>query len=136
MSRFLSVLLISFSLISSVGSAQEASLKQNMKAIDKLVKAIKLTVADPSQNANNASLASQIVPLFQATQRQVPEAIGELPADHQARAVEGYHQMIQQEIDLAQALQAAFQANDNAQAAAILKKMLDLKSDGHDQFDP
>jgi hypothetical protein len=136
MSRLFSLLLISFSLISSASFAQNASLKQNMKAIDKLVKAIKLTVADPAQNTNNTGLASQIAPLFQAALQQMPDMIGDLPADQQARAVEGYHHMIQQEIEMAQNLQAAFQANDNAQAGVVLKKMLELKSDGHDQFDP
>lgn len=115
-------------------SATTVTIKQEMKIIGGLMKKIGQTSTDASLNAQNADFAGQVAEAFQATLNLVPDSIAQLPADQQAQAIQGYRQLIQQEIDLAKALQQAFAANDNAKVADILKQMNDIKKDGHGQF--
>ncbi len=116
--------------------AQDATLKQNMKEISKLVKAIAASVTAGTVSANDVAASERIVVLFQATQKQSPDFISEVPADQQATLLQQYQHMIQQEIDLVNQLHEALAKNDVAAANAILTKMNDLKKEGHDRFDP
>ena len=100
------------------------SLKDNMSAIGKAVKAITLAVNDKTQNSASAAQAKKLEQLFTAVLSQEPDKIAQMPADQQAPALAQYKTLIQQEITDSQRLQTAFATNDNASAAAILQDML------------
>ena len=112
------------------------SLKQNMKQIEKNLKAIAAAINDASQNQNIATLAEQAAELFQTAYSQVPESVSDLPAGQQQEAMQGYQQEIQKGIDLCTQLQNALLNNDNATAMQLLKTLSQLKQEGHDQYNP
>jgi hypothetical protein len=112
------------------------NLGSSMKQIGILVKSISTSINDSSKNSDSASSAEQLVTLFASVQTQVPDFITSLPADQQEAAIADFKSMIQQEIDLSQALDKAFQTNDNAGAALILNKMQELKHQGHSKYNP
>jgi len=113
-----------------------SSLKKNMKQAGTLFKSIGGTVKDPTKNLENAKSAEQMAEIFNLVLAQIPEAVQEMPEAQRAAAIADYQAMIQQEIQFCTELQAAFLANNNDLAAQIYQKMKDLKSEGHDRFDP
>lgn len=145
MRQLLALAMMAFALTTTTAFAQESStdmtteatsIKQNMKSANTLFKLIGATLNDPSKNADNAKNAADMIPYFQAAQTMTPDHIHDIPAAQQAAALKGYQDALQKVIDHCAALQQAFLANDNAQAAAIYAEMKKLKSDGHDQYDP
>ena len=112
------------------------SLEANMKEAGDLFKGIGASIKDAAKNMDNAQAAAQISALFKLTKEQTPEHMKEIPETHRVEALKSYQDMIQQCIDLANQLQQAFLAGDNAGANAIYRQLKDLKQDGHDQFDP
>jgi uncharacterized Zn finger protein len=138
--------LLSFSLTFTTFSAfaQDAtapagealSLKQNMKAADKLFKAITATAGDAAHNAENAENALMMAGYFQQTLAQFPDAIKDMPAAQQEAALADYKNRIGQVVTLAGQLHDAFVANDNAAAVSLCQKLKDLKHAGHDKYNP
>ncbi|MDG0817218.1 cytochrome b562 [Bdellovibrio svalbardensis] len=125
-------------LLPAASFAQDASssLKQNMKQIGSLTKQIVATVKDSSKDQDNANKSAQLVALFQLVYNQAADGVQDIPADQQQAAIEDFQNLIQQEIDLATQLQAAFASNDTNAAATILQQMNDIKHEGHDKYNP
>ena len=105
-----------------------------MDSIGAEMKIIVANLNDSSKNADSAKQAAQLVTLFTTALNQTPDSINSLPATQKAAAIQGYQGLIQKEINDAQVLESAFQANNNAQAGTILQDMNTLKSQGHGQF--
>jgi len=124
------------SMLPTLAATPGGSLKQNMKAAEKNLKAIAATVNDPSKNQENAALAYDAAAYFHMTYSQVPESISDLPASRQQAALQGYQAEIRKSVEACVNLQQALLANDNATAAQILKSLSDLKDEGHDQYNP
>ena len=140
MRKIFALTLMTLSFTGLTAFAQDAesagSLEHNMKEIGTLFKAIGGGIKDASKNAENAEASGKISALFKLTKEQTPSHFDEIPEAKRADAFKGYQEMIQQCIDLADQLQQAFLANDNASADQIYRKMKDLKQDGHDEYDP
>ncbi|MBS1972254.1 MAG: hypothetical protein JSU04_18255 [Bdellovibrionales bacterium] len=141
MRKFFALTLMTLTMVTTAAFAQDAgpaagSLKHNMKEAGTLFKAIGATIADTTKNADNAQRAGQMADLFKLALNQTPDHLSEIPEAQRAEALKGYQEMIQKVIDHSLALQQAFLNNDNATAATIYKEMKELKSDGHDQYDP
>lgn len=141
MRKFFALTLMTLTMAATAAFAQDAepaagSLKHNMKEAGTLFKAIGQTINDASKNAENADKAAQMAELFKLAKNQTPDHMSEIPASHQAEAIQAYQDLMQKVIDHSLALQQAFLNNDNATANALYKEMKDLKQDGHDQFDP
>jgi hypothetical protein len=134
MKRFASLFLL-FAVAQSTQAA-DSSLKDDMSAIGKLVKAITLASSDSSRNSASAAQAKQLVALFTATQSITPDTLAQMPQDQQAAALADYKSLLQREIDAAGELENAFLNNNNASAAAILQEMQKTKSDGHKKYKP
>ena len=109
-------------------------LKDNMKALGKLYKAIQATVGDRGQNTANADSAGKMVVLFQAVGKQMPDSIAQLPPDQQKAALADFQRLINEEQKLSESLKAAFAAGDNTSAANIVNKMNLDKKEGHDKY--
>lgn len=112
------------------------SLKQNMKAAEKNLKAIAATVNDSSKNQENAALAYEAAAYFHLTYSQVPDVIGDLPADRQEAALQGYQTEVRKVVEACVNLQQALLANDTATATQILKDLNGLKESGHEEYNP
>jgi len=139
MRAFLTLVLMTLSLTATSAFAQDASaasLKQNMKQIGTLFKAMSTTINDSSKNQDNAKAADQILGLFKLVINQVPDAIEQMPSDQQAAAITDFKSLIQKEIDYTTQLENAFLSNDNAAAAKIYQEMKDTKADGHQKYNP
>lgn len=141
MRKFFALTLMTLTMVTTAAFAQDAepaagSLKHNMKEAGNLFKAIGATIADTAKNADNAQRAGQMADLFKLALNQTPDHLSEIPEAKRAEALKGYQEMIQKVIDHSLALQQAFLNNDNATAATLYKEMKELKSDGHDQYDP
>jgi hypothetical protein len=111
-----------------------ASLKNNMKQIGTIYKALAVSVKDLSQNAQSAAKAGNLVQLFGLVMQQVPDTISSLAPDQQAAALADFKRMIQIEIDHAMALEKAFESNDNAAALSIITEMGATKKEGHSKY--
>lgn len=112
------------------------SLKQNMKQLGVLNKQITASSTDTNKNQQNAANAGQMVMIFKLVYDQAEDAVHGVPPDKKNAAIELFHKLTQEEIDLSTQLQASFQANDNYTAVRILQKMNEIKHEGHDRFDP
>ncbi len=141
MRKFFALTLMTLAMATTAAFAQDAepaagSLKHNMKEAGSLFKLIGATISDTSKNTENAQRAGQMADLFSLALSQTPDHLSEIPEGKRAEALKGYQEMIQKVIDHSLALQQAFVNSDNATAARIYKEMKELKSDGHDQYDP
>jgi hypothetical protein len=114
--------------------ADVASLKDNMKALGGLYKAIKASVADRGQNTANAQNADKMIALFKAAREQIPDSITSLPAPAQKAAIADFQRLIDAETQFATDLKAAFAAGNNTAAAGIVNKMDLDKKEGHDKY--
>jgi hypothetical protein len=114
----------------------QADLKQDMKQIGVLFKAINAQVSDATMDSDSASKADQLVALFTQAQSEIPDSVSALPADQQAAAESQFQAAIQKEIDSARALAAAFRAGDSGMIQTLLADMTATKKDGHSTFDP
>ncbi|QDK36697.1 cytochrome b562 [Bdellovibrio sp. NC01] len=113
---------------------QTGSLKQNMKAAEKNLKAIAASINDSSKNEANAALAYDAALYFRATYDQVPENISDLPSSQQAAAMQGYQAEIRKVVEACVNLQKALLAGDTATATQLLKDLSHLKDTGHDEY--
>lgn len=126
------VLLMSSAFAQELGSS--ASLKENMKQLGTLFKAIGSSVNDASQNAKNLENSQQMTALFKVAIQQIPETIADLPDGEKEAALQDYQEMISQEVTLSEQLQQAFANNDNATAAKVLQQMGSVRKDGHGKY--
>ncbi len=78
------------SLLPTLAANPGGSLKQNMKAAEKNLKAIAATINDSSKNQENAALAYDAAAYFHMTYSQIPDSIAELPASRQQEPLQGY----------------------------------------------
>lgn len=111
-----------------------SSLKQNMKKISNLFKALGSAVSDPSLNGESAQNADQLTALFIEAQNMIPDSIASLSGAEQNAALSDYKSMLQSEADLSKRLSAAFKKNDNNGASALLNQINSLKKDGHNKY--
>ncbi|QDK38129.1 cytochrome b562 [Bdellovibrio sp. NC01] len=125
-------LMMSSAFAQELGSS--ASLKQNMKQLGTLFKAIGSSVADSSQNSKNLEKSQQMTVLFKIVAQQVPETIADLPDGEKEAALKDYQDLMSQEVALSEQLQQAFANNDNAMAAKILQHMGDIRKNGHGKY--
>lgn len=117
-------------------SVTAGSLKQNMKAAEKDLRAIAATINDASKNQENAALAAEAAEYFQLTLSQVPEAVSDIPEDRQQAALQGYQAEINKAVALCVKLQQALLANDTATAIQTLKDLSEEKETGHGEYNP
>lgn len=136
MRKLFALTLVTLSLTAFASFAEEGSLKDHMKKIGDIFKTMGGSLSDTSKNTENADAAAQISALFKLTLEQTPEHLQDIPEAKRAEAFKSYQELIQQCIDLADQLAQAFANNDNATATKIYRQLKDLKSDGHDEFDP
>ncbi len=134
LSTFALVLVFGFSIAFAQESA--SSLKNNMKQIGPLFKAIALSVSDPSKNADNIDKTKQLILLFKNTLTLIPDSVSQLPETQRADSITQFQNLINDELTNTNLLQVALIANDNATAAGIVQKMTVTKKEGHTRFDP
>ena len=130
MKQLILLLIITFSL----STFAEESLKDTMKQMGKIFKALGISAVDPKQNAQSAQATEKLVALIDKATKQPPDIIDTLPDDQKKTAKDDYNRMINQELDAAKALHQAFLKNDNATAVKILKQMAQTKQEGHEEF--
>lgn len=112
------------------------SLKTTMKAMGTRMKAVAAQMNNPAQNENSALVLEEVSTLALHAKTFIPAVIEEMADEQKANATIEYNQQLDNVANLALQASAAFRANDNATAVAIMSQLNQAKRDGHDQFDP
>ncbi|MBC7714939.1 MAG: hypothetical protein H7177_16455 [Rhizobacter sp.] len=107
--------------------ASALSLKDNMKQSGILFKQVATSINDASKNKDNAAAVLKMIGYFEAAKNQSPDSTTN-------GSLSDYQSMIGEEITNLKTLQAAFVANDNVTALAVLQKINNLKKEGHDKY--
>jgi hypothetical protein len=106
-----------------------------MKAMGERAKVIKAQLPDPSLNASSATLSGEIQKLALSCKDLLPPKVDKMPdGPDKEHAIEHYKKMIPELGVLLGSLQAAFQANDNAQAKLVFGQVTDFMKHGHLEF--
>lgn len=140
MKKFLSLLMVlGFAFSANANLSSEGlpdSLKTTMKAMGTRMKAVAAQMNNPAQNENSALVLEEVSTLALHAKTFIPAVIEEMADEQKANATIEYNQQLDNVANLALQASAAFRANDNATAVAIMSQLNQAKRDGHDQFDP
>lgn len=104
------------------------SLKEAMKDMSLKLRTISKQAADATKNASSETLTLEFVNSVTAAKALYPQSA----QDADAKTL--YVKMMDNTIALGNDLAAAFHQNNNAQAAIILNKLSQAKTDGHNEF--
>jgi len=131
-----SLMILSFSsaFAQTDGTALPSKLSSTMKAMSTDLKTISSQVSNSQMNEKSALLADDFVKMVTHAKDFTPDSIASLPDSQKTDAKNQYEKMLDQAADLGRQLAAAFRANNNAQATAILNQLAQTKKDGHEQF--
>jgi hypothetical protein len=114
--------------------ALPSRLSSTMKAMSNALKTVSAQAANPQKNAESAVLADNFVKLVLHAKDFTPDSVATLPSNQRPDAKAHYDKMLDQTAEVGKNLATAFRANDNAQAAELLKQLLQAKKEGHDHF--
>lgn len=130
----LSVLVFSFS-----AHAVDNPLKAVMQRMGEQFKIVASQIKDPTQNASTLDHVKELNLATRDALDLVPTMIGTLPVEQQAAARVQFQRVILQlmlaDLDLQDALMANADDN-NAAVIAALRKMADIRNQGHTVFNP
>jgi hypothetical protein len=112
----------------------QTPLGEQMEKISGAFRKINKQVADAAQNADSLKQVAIIKDATAAALKLEPAKEKDLPAADQAKFVADYQAKMKDFIATVDKLDAAFKANDNTGAAAILKDMKTQEDDDHGDF--
>jgi len=124
-------------LVLSLGLAAHADdtpMEKEMSAMNKAYKALKKSLEDPAQKAENLKLIAEIKKTTEASSKMEPKTTADQPAAGKAAFVEKYKAQMADFAKEVAALEAAVNAGDMAAAKASFDKLNDLKKKGHEAF--
>ncbi len=98
------------------------------------LKTIASQVNNPAKNAESARLATDFVMLVQEAESFVPDSVSSLPASQQPARLALYKEMLDAVAKDGLDLAAAFRANQNKAAVDLIRKLAQMKTDGHKEF--
>jgi hypothetical protein len=95
---------------------------------------LKKQVDDPASNASSLELVAAIKTNLEQGLKLAPARAADVPAADREKYIESFRQELKEFIGLTDQLAAAFKANDNAAASALLKKMGAEQREEHKKF--
>ncbi len=113
---------------------EKTPLEKQMSKIGKAVRALKKQVGDATQNASSLELVATIHDAAQASLALVPAKSTGLPDADKAKLVSAYKTAMNEFIATVDQLAAALKAGNNAEAAKIFPKLMDLEKKDHHEF--
>jgi soluble cytochrome b562 len=109
-------------------------LGEHMGKIGRAFRALNKTVKDPAKNADSLKLVGTIRTNAEAALQLKPAKLADIPADQQEKFLADYREDMKRFIGDVNSLEAALQTGNNAEAAAIVKKMKADMDEGHKEF--
>ena len=114
--------------------AEDTPMEKEMGAMNKAYKALKKTVEDPAQKAENLKLIAEIKRTAEVTTKMEPKTTADQPAAGKAAFLEKYKAQMADFSKEVAALEAAVNAGNTAAAKASFDKLNELKKKGHEDF--
>jgi hypothetical protein len=114
--------------------AEDTPMEKEMGAMNKAYKALKKSVEDPAQKAENLKLIAEIKKTNDASSKMEPKTLADQPAAAKAAYLEKFKASMADFGKHVEALEAAVNAGNTAAAKAEFDKLNDLKKKGHEEF--
>ena len=114
--------------------AEDTPMEKEMGAMNKAYKALKKTVEDPAQKAENLKLIAEIKRTTEVTAKMEPKTTADQPAAGKAAYLEKYKAQMADFAKEVVALEAAVTAGNTTAAKASFDKLNELKKKGHEDF--
>jgi soluble cytochrome b562 len=112
----------------------ETELGNKMDKMGSAFRALRRQAADASKNADSLAKVATIKENALASLKLEPAKKMDLPAAQQKKFVADYQAKMKEFVALAEKLEAAFKANNNAEAQKLIGQMADAQKAGHKEF--
>src|SRR3954465_1453923 len=120
--------------IHRAAEATTTELEDKMDDINTAYRKLNRQISDASKNADSLKQVAIIKQSAQAATKLEPIRKKEVPAGDQAKFMADYQAKMKEFVGNVDKLEAAFKANKNDEAAAILKQMKQDQEEGHKAF--
>jgi len=119
---------------SAFAAETETELGNKMDKMGSAFRALRRQAADASKNADSLAKVATIKENAIASLKLEPVKKKDLPAAEQKKFVADYQAKMKEFVALTEKLEAAFKANNNAEAEKLLAQMGDAQKAGHKAF--
>ena len=114
--------------------AEDTPMEKEMGTMNKAYKALKKSIEDPAQKAENLKFIAQIKKTNDAASKMEPKTLADQPAATKAAYLEKFKASMADFGKHVDALEAAVNAGNTAAAKAEFDKLNELKKKGHEEF--
>jgi superfamily I DNA and RNA helicase len=114
--------------------AEDTPMEKEMSSMNKAYKALKKSLEDPAQKAENLKLIAEIKKTAEASAKMEPKTTADQPAAGKAAYLEKYKAQMAAFSKEINALEAAVNAGNAAAAKASFDKLNEMKKKGHEDF--
>lgn len=115
---------------------EHSPLEDQMSAMNKAWRSIRRQVKDPAKNASTLKLIATVKAAAVKSAKMTPMLAEERKGGDKKQFVGDFQKAMKHTIGLIGDLEKAIKAGNNAKAEAIVGKLNDARSDGHDNFKP
>ncbi|WP_438481356.1 cytochrome b562 [Oleiharenicola lentus] len=112
----------------------ETELARAMSTINSSWRKVRRQITDPASNASTLELIARVKTAAEKSTELAPDKAKDLPEADRAKYIEGYQKQMKAFVAELDKLTAALQANDNAGAQEIVKKIGTLEREGHKEY--
>lgn len=120
--------------ITSQAKDEETELGGKMEKMSSAFRSLRRQASKAEKNADSLAKVATIREYAEAALKLEPAKKAELPAAEQAKFVAEYQAKMKEFIGLVDKLEAAFKANNNEEAAKIIRTMGDSQKANHKTF--
>ena len=116
------------------GGHKHTILGDHMEKMGHAFRQLNRDIADPAKNAESLHQVAILRTNAEAASKLKPAMTADIPADQQAKFVASYQEQMKGLLADIEKLGAALQANNNTEAAALLKTLKHDQFEGHKKF--
>lgn len=120
--------------IGAQSARADTELGDKMDKMGSAFRTLRRQAADASKNADSLAKVAVIKENAIASAKLEPAMKSDKPAAEQAKFVAAYQAKMKEFVALAEKLEAAFKANNNAEAEKLIGQMADAQKAGHKEF--
>ena len=118
----------------AVSKEPETELGKVMEDLSRSWRKLRKQAADAASNASSIELVAAIGAATEKAATLQPDKTKDLPEADRAKYVEGYKTKMKEFTTKLASLTAAFKANDNTAAQAIIKEIGTMQREGHKEY--
>ncbi len=113
---------------------EEPAIVQHMKQINRSLRRLRRQAADAAQKDSSLELVRQMKTHAQAAQKEEPLKTSDLPEAERGPFLKAFREGMGSVIETLTLLESALENEKFDQTEELVKKLFDLKKEGHDQF--